>query len=301
MSITIKQLEAFVAIVNMGTFENSANHLHISQSAISKRIQELENATNSVLFDRSKRKTVLTIEGERLYHLSQQALDNTYKIMELGKNSSKNFKPVRVGVTELTSLTWLPAFLNEISENYTEIQLDISIDLSRNLYQSVEDGSLDIIVIPEMLLPSGFSSYLALELEVCFLCRKNYIDETKILKIQDLMKYNFIFQGRQSFYSHKITTWLREQGVSFTKHATVDSLHAMMGLVLAGRGICISPSHYFNSLINSNKIVQLHTNPALPKIHYQVVFKDSPRQALFKELAAHMAKVSDFKTSYFDY
>jgi DNA-binding transcriptional LysR family regulator len=63
--ITLRQLEALYWIVQLGTFERAAAKLNTTQSAISKRIQELEAACHITVFDRDRRGAKLTEKGER--------------------------------------------------------------------------------------------------------------------------------------------------------------------------------------------------------------------------------------------
>jgi len=58
--ITFKQMEALTWICKSGGFEAAADKLHMSQSAISKRIHELESSFDIEIFDRSKRNAKLT-------------------------------------------------------------------------------------------------------------------------------------------------------------------------------------------------------------------------------------------------
>src|SRR5690625_4280800 len=63
MQPTIRQLKAFVAIVEFGSFVEASEHLHLSQPALSIAIRKLEEAVGGVLFNRSPRGVQLTPEG----------------------------------------------------------------------------------------------------------------------------------------------------------------------------------------------------------------------------------------------
>jgi LysR family transcriptional regulator, transcription activator of glutamate synthase operon len=62
----LKQVEYFLTIVDTGSFSTAADELYISQSSLSKQIMSLEKELGFQLFDRSKRKIVLTPAGEAL-------------------------------------------------------------------------------------------------------------------------------------------------------------------------------------------------------------------------------------------
>jgi len=80
--ITLKQLEAIYWIVELGSFEAASVKLNMSQSAISKRIQELEEALDVPIFDRSKRNARLTEKDEELYEGAVEMLQHRDDLMQ---------------------------------------------------------------------------------------------------------------------------------------------------------------------------------------------------------------------------
>jgi len=71
MSLTNNQLIAMLAIIDCGTFERAAARLNLSQSTVTKRIQQLEALLGFQIFDRSKRQAILTLQGEQFANLSR--------------------------------------------------------------------------------------------------------------------------------------------------------------------------------------------------------------------------------------
>ncbi|WP_366141489.1 LysR substrate-binding domain-containing protein [uncultured Sulfitobacter sp.] len=88
-------------------------------------------------------------------------------------------------------------------------------------------------------------------------------------------------------------------GVNTRNSVSVDSLHAMVGLAVAGRGVCITPRSYLIRLIESGRVVEIPTEPPLPAMQYCVVHYPSPHAALFTQIAHDIHSVADFGTPYF--
>jgi DNA-binding transcriptional LysR family regulator len=84
--ITLRQLEALYWIVQLGTFERAAARLHTTQSAVSKRIKELEAACRITVFARDRRGAKLTEQGEHVLALGQEMLGLQERILELQGN-----------------------------------------------------------------------------------------------------------------------------------------------------------------------------------------------------------------------
>ena len=106
--VTFKQLEALYWIVQLGTFAHAAQRLHASQSAISKRIGELEALFDTELFDRRQRSARLTEKGEEMFLVAKTLIEERDAALERLGSPEVSQRRVRIGVTELTAMTWLP-------------------------------------------------------------------------------------------------------------------------------------------------------------------------------------------------
>ena len=79
--LTFKQIEALYWTVRLGTFAASAQKLHTTQSAITKRIQELEADFDIALFDRSGYRAELTARGHEIYALAEEMLGHRDRLL----------------------------------------------------------------------------------------------------------------------------------------------------------------------------------------------------------------------------
>ena len=157
--ITLRQIEALQWIVMLGTFDRAAGRLGMTQSAISKRIHELEAATGITLFDRSGRRAHLTPEGGRVLAMGREMLSMREKIVQISRQTSRPRRLVRLGITELTALTWLPRLMSALrASGSTDIDIKPEVGLARYLFRELVNGNLDLIVIPEVFSDPAVSS-----------------------------------------------------------------------------------------------------------------------------------------------
>src|SRR4051812_41752922 len=147
--ITLKQIEAMHWIVKLGSFERAAAKLNTTQSAISKRVLELEASTGEVLFDRSQRSARLTEKGEHLLMLSRDVLALYERMLDIKNSGEGPARRLRIGVTELSAMTWLPRLVTALRQSFPSLTIEPEVDLSRNLHDRVVEDSIDLIVIPE--------------------------------------------------------------------------------------------------------------------------------------------------------
>ncbi|KAA9008782.1 LysR family transcriptional regulator [Histidinibacterium aquaticum] len=298
MRITLGQLEAFVAVVEAGTFEEAARRLNLTQSTVSKRISDLEAGSRIDLFDRSKRRASLTEAGEKYFERAKDLMSRAADL-ETDSYAMGSKRSVRMGVTELSSLTWLPTFLEQSVSQSPDLEYEITIGLSRDLMQMVEDDELDIVVIPEMHFPRTVNFRKISDLEVALFSKPGRITDPLPIPIANLKDYDIIMQGSRSGFSARLSSWLQKHNVTRRPTVKIDSQHATLGLVVAGKGLCIAAKSYMSTLTESGRVEIIPTKPELPPVAYYAVYRQSARDAFFDALCEQIAEQVDFATSFF--
>lgn len=292
--VTLKQLEALHWIAQLGTFERAAVKLNATQSAISKRILELEASTGLDLFDRAQRGARLTEQGEQLLSLGRNMLDIQQQILELKDAEQPPARRLRLGVTEMCALSWLPRLVSAIRDKYPTVSLEPEVDMSRNLYDRLLEDTIDIIVIPEAFSDPEITSVQIAEVSNVWTARPGMINASRALDFDKLAEYTILSQGSRSGSGLLINKWLRANGIVFQRVISCDSLTAVIGLVTAGIGVSYLPRQCFHPLVNENKLAIVPVKPALPPIPYAAMYRND-RPSVFAAAIADLAgSVCDF-------
>ena len=84
-----KQLQYFVALADIGHFGRAADASHVSQSAFSNAIKELENTLQTQLVDRTKRQVTITATGQEVATQARLFLDFRYASLAEGVNATE--------------------------------------------------------------------------------------------------------------------------------------------------------------------------------------------------------------------
>jgi len=108
---SVKEIEAFVAVVEAGSFEGAARRLNATPPAISKRISELESELGVRLFERSTRHCLITIRGRALVPFARRVLSDIGEIRRTVGDRSSLTGHIRLGVPETIAYTQLPEIL----------------------------------------------------------------------------------------------------------------------------------------------------------------------------------------------
>src|SRR2546430_12010121 len=140
----IRQLRAFVAIAETGTFTAGAARVHVTQAAISMQIKQLEVELRAQLFVRAPRRVILTEAGEKL-------LERAYVILrehdaareELAALTGAELGRLRIGsASAMVSADPLPQILKELREKYPGVETSVVSGTSALLVQQVLAGGL---------------------------------------------------------------------------------------------------------------------------------------------------------------
>lgn len=292
--VTLRQLEALLWVVQLGTFERAATRLNTTQSAISKRIQELELSTGLALFDRSQRGARLTEQGERLLDLAREMLVLQDGIMALKTGGGQTARRLRLGVTELTALTWLPRLIALLRQVHPLVVVEPEVDMSRALYERLAEGSVDLIVIPEVMTDPDVAVVRLAEVANVWMARPGLIPPGRALTLAELAEHPILTQGTRSGSGLFFTKWLRAEGVVLRKTLTSDSLTAIVGLTVAGLGVAYLPRQCFRPLIDEGKLVVVPVAPELPPVPYVAMYRQDMPSAFISSVAELARDVCDF-------
>ena len=137
------------------------------------------------------------------------------------------------------------------------------------------------------------------DVEITLIGKPGMIPTGETVEISRLQGFEFITQGKTSGFSKSISEWFANYGINTRNSVRVDILHAMVGLAVAGRGLCIAPREYLVPLIKNARVAEIITRPKQPTLKYCVVHYPSPHEALYSRVAANISGAADFKAPYF--
>lgn len=289
--ITLKQIEALQWVVQLGTFERAATKLNTTQSAISKRIKEFEAATGISVFDRSQRGARLTEKGEHLLALAREMLAVQERMLDLKRANEMPARRLRLGVTELSALTWLPRLVGTLRKSYPSVVIEAEVDMSRNLYERLQEDIVDLVVIPEAFADPEITSLRVAEIQNVWMASPILLKSRKTISLEELATHTILMQGSRSGSGLHVSKWLKSEGVAFPRTVTCDSMIALLGLAVAGIGVSYLPKQCFWPLVRDGNLKVVRTEPALPLIPYAAMYRND-RPSAFTRVVARLAQTS---------
>ncbi|RQU92996.1 LysR family transcriptional regulator [Burkholderia cenocepacia] len=299
--LTFKQMEALYWIVQLGSFDAAATRLNTTQSAVSKRIQELERAFDLTVFDRAHRSARLTDKGAELFDHAKALLEQRDRVVERMSSKEALVRHVRIGVTELTALTWLPRLIAAIQAAYPRVHVEAEVDLTATLRDRLAADTIDLIVVPQIHATDAFTATVVGEVDNAWMCAAGFMPTSRAaLALTDIARFPLILQGNLSGTGHLYTRFLQEHGVATQRVLSSNSLLAQIGLTLSGLGISYLPKACVAHLVACDALEIVRTQPALPPVRYVALHRAERAQSLTAEIVRLAEHACDFSTSLLD-
>lgn len=185
MNQNLSSYRIFYAVANAGNISKAAKELYISQPAISKSIQKLEDSVGVRLFDRSSRGVTLTSEGELLYSHVKSAFE-TLSLGEekLRRSIALGVGHLSIGVSSTLCKYILLPYLKDFIKKYPHINISISCHSTNQTLALLEDGKLDVGLIGKPENSKNIDFYCLREIEDIFVATDDYLHILKLRGIE---------------------------------------------------------------------------------------------------------------------
>jgi DNA-binding transcriptional LysR family regulator len=296
---TFKQLEAVFWVVKLGGFSPAAQKLHTTQSAVSKRVQELEALFRTPIFDRSQRAARLTETGEEVYLAAERLLDEREVLVQRATGTNVQERRVRVGVTEVTAMTWLPRFVDNIQERYPRVNIDPDVDTGLRLRDKLLASEIDLMIAADTFSEPRFKVTPVGKLPLQWMCKPGLVaHDGKPLKVQMLKNHRILTQGPQSGTGVLFHDWFKAHGLTSADHVVSNSLIALIGLTVTGFGVSYLPPAAVQPMVDQGLLEVLDVKPTLPDARYAAVIRRDQRSSLLTSIVAIAKECCDFTRLY---
>jgi DNA-binding transcriptional LysR family regulator len=296
--MTFKQLEAVFWVVQLGGFAQAANRLHTTQSAVSKRVQELESMFETPLFDRSLRSARLTEKGEEMFLLAKRLLEQRDAAVEQFQRPEVLERHVRIGVTELTAMTWLPRLVSAIQASYPRVIIEPHVDASVMLRDKLLADEVDLMIVPDVFSDQRFLSKRIGVVENAWMCKPGLVGRRRRLRMHELLGHRLLTQDDRSGTGQLYNRWFRSIGVKPENTLFSNSVVALIGLTVSGMGVSYLPRKCLAPMVDSGALEPLTVTPTLPPATYAAVHKADQRSSLVLSIATLAQEHCDFGTMF---
>ncbi len=243
------QLEAFISVAELHSFSKAAERLHLTQSAVSKRIATLESHLDIALFERFGQRIQLTGAGKTLLVDAREILD---KVCEMKQHSDMSKKVIsgklRIATSHHIGLYRLPGLLQGFVKQYPDVQLDMHFTDSEVAYEEVSQGLFDLAVATLPQHPNAVIEATPLwqdELVIMY-AKTHAIHKHHSLNAEILADYPAILPDEDTFTRRIIDHVFKDSGIAYQLAFTTNYLETIKVMVEAGLGWSVLPKIMLN-------------------------------------------------------
>lgn len=239
--ITLRQIEAFRAVITTGTATQAAALLGISQPAVSRLISDLESEVEFEIFLRKSRQLHMTAEGEALYQEIERTfhgLDEIKRVSQEIKNRSRGH--LRIVITPSLFRSSIADWIAEFSEERPDIIITVEVEQAHKILSLIANRQCDI-AFSSILLRSNevVSEVLTKTQSFCIVNTAHRLAGASVVRPQDLAGESFVSFRADSIYRHRVDGVFRAAKVERRLRIEARSTDIVYALVNAGVGVSI--------------------------------------------------------------
>ncbi len=213
--IRLRHLHTFVAVAQQGTLGRAAETLNLSQPALSKTLNELEQLTGTRLFERGRLGAQLTLPGEQFLTHAVKVLDalNTAG-QALNRKEGLNNDVVRIGALPTAALGILPSVIGLFHQQQKETTLQVATMNNTMLLAGLKSGEIDIGIgrMSDPELMSGLNYELLFLESLKLVVRPNHPLLQENVTLSRVMEWPVVVSPKGTVPRQNAETLLQSQG-----------------------------------------------------------------------------------------
>ncbi|MBM7585513.1 DNA-binding transcriptional LysR family regulator [Bacillus pakistanensis] len=239
----IRHLKYFIEVSRFNSFTRAADHLFVTQPTISKMIKNLESELGVELFDRSRKKLVLTDAG-RVILKQAQTIDNAFNNLQTELDDLLGLQKghIRIGVPSIMDVDHFIRILGEFHQLYPHITFQLSENGTKKIEEDIINDYLDvgITVLPTKEEEFHYFSFMKEELRVV-VPPTHPLASRKQIKLEELKEEQFILFNKDFALNDLITGVCKKAGFLPQVISESSQWDFIGKMIKAGLGISILP------------------------------------------------------------
>lgn len=251
-----KQLRTFVEVVRHGGFTQAAQHLHISQSAVSKQVAQLEHSLSTTLFDRLGSHVRLTAAGQVVLQRAEGMLRLHKELLsELDDLSHLERGELKLGLPLLGGNALFANLFAEYRRRYPNIQVQLLEGGSLNIEQAVLSGELELggSLTPKNNQAFSWQPFCDEPLDA-LLPANHPLAEGGSVRLEQLAETPFLLYQRSFVLNDRVVQACQQMGFTPKEGGRSGQSDFLVALVAAGQGVVLLPSVVARELVRPDVI-----------------------------------------------
>lgn len=242
--LSVRQMRAFAAVARAGSFTAAARQIHLTQSAVSMLVQQLEDTLGLKLFDRGA-VVLLTAAGQQLLPFARRILDDLQQIAE-GASDLRALRTglLRVVAPQMLACTWVAAVLGEFERDHPDIGLRVADAMADEVVSIVRRGEAELGVGPERATGEDVTSTFLMDVPIRVVCSARHkLAQQRAVSWRKLRDERWVIYSSE--FNRHIERLLHAHDSSLSMQTAVEVkyLTTALSLVGVGTGLALVPDY----------------------------------------------------------
>lgn len=292
-----KQLEAFAAVVDYGSFSEAARRLYLTQPTISAHIRALENELKVKLIIRTTKKLTITTKGYQLY-------DSAVRILHIRDNLLEDFTGSKKHIIDLSASTIPSSYLlPELLAGFGKICPDVYFHSlqsdSAEAVQKVIDGSVDLGLVGQYIEKDDccYIPFCQDSLLIAAPVTPHYLKlKEKNATLEELIREPMIVREKGSGTKKEMDFFLEKSGIApsdLNVIARMNDLESIKQSIVNGLGISILSARSVQDLAGTKQILIFPLGDTESRRNFYIVYSRN------RILKPHVRQFIQFTQSFY--
>ena len=273
----------FYTVANAGNISKAAKELYISQPAISKSIQKLEESLNCKLFSRSSRGVILTDEGNLLYDHVKEA----FETLSMGEDKLKRsinlgVGHISIGVSSTLCKYMLLPYLSEFIHQNPHISISISCQSTNETLRLLDDNKIDIGLIGKPDVLKGLTFDHLSDIEDTFVATPEYLanlEERGIEKEEVLEHATLMLLDKNNVTRRYIDDYFQKNLIDVSDSIDISDMGLLIDFAKIGVGVACVIKSFVSRELTKGKLVEIPLEIAIPKREVGFAYKENVKHS----------------------
>jgi len=253
----IDNLKAFVAVIDNKSLTKAASRLCLTQSAMSRRIQQLEEALGGTLLDRTQRPPSSTALGQRVYEQSLPILRAVDDLKALTRQDALPTGTLRFGMSQAIGDVILADAVEQLSGEFPTLDVRVRAGQGASLAAEVGTGDLDAAII---LMSAGTRPAAPLigrtiaTVDIAIVQSRRRSRVPKVVALADLAKQDWILNPIGCGYRAGLESAMKERDGSLRVAVDTFGTEVQLRMVASGLGLGLVPRSVIRASASRDEI-----------------------------------------------
>jgi DNA-binding transcriptional LysR family regulator len=274
----IKFIEAFLKVVETGSFSTAAESMYLTQPTVSLRIRKLEEQLNTPLFVRNGgKKAILTLAGKKIYPYYKDGFQSILKGNEIILSDKQGVGKIRLSCPNHVGHFVLPNVLKSLYEYYSEIDFNVKVSTTDEIIEDIKKGETDVGIIFRDVDEEN-ESYtmipIAMEKSMLVAAPAHPLAQSGPLTVLDLKEEKFIVFSKTSNRNIIFDGFLNKHGLKEYSTIEIRNTEWLKNMVIKGIGISFLQMNLIDEELKNGLLVELTLTTPLPSMPISIIIRN---------------------------